>query len=139
MRYIISLFLFFAAFTTLNCDNPFKEDKKKEEIRILLDEYLSETGRYIMFWDGKDKNGKFVSPGKYIYLLEWRGNQDQAFVNVETGGKLEENNEGHFQPGTWMYTELQAAYPDPFKVRAGTNIPFLLSGPVHVKITIFKD
>ena len=137
----LSLFLMiiFVIVTTITCSNPFEEETLKEEVIVLLHEYLGESGRYVIYWDGKDKNDKYISPGKYIYLLDIKGVQDQDYLRALEGGKPGENNEGHFEPGVWTHTELQPAYPDPFKVYAGINIPFLLSVPGTVKLTIYKD
>jgi flagellar hook assembly protein FlgD len=40
-----------------------------EEVRTLVDEQL-ETGYHAVRWGGKDKNGKFVASGIYLYQLQ---------------------------------------------------------------------
>jgi hypothetical protein len=122
----------------LSC-NPFKEEKKKELVKVLVNDYLGETGRYVVYWDGKDKNGKYIFAGKYIYLLEVKDFQDQDFMTAEEGGRPGANNQEHFETGIWSNFELEPASPNPFKIKDGVNIPFLVSQPATVKISIFKD
>lgn len=135
----ILLLLFVIAVAGPGCKNPLKEEKKKELVIILLHEYLAETGRYIVYWDGKDKNGKYVQPGKYYYVMEVKSFQDQDVMVAEAGGKLGKNNEQHFEPGFWNDFELGQAYPNPFRILEGVNIPIIVSEPATVKLTIFKD
>ncbi len=122
-----------------SCKNPFKEEKKKELVRVLVNDYLVDVGRYIYYWDGKDKNGKYITPGRYIYLMEVRDFQDQDYVTAQAGGKIGANNQEHFETGFWNSFQLEPAYPNPFKIQEGVNIPFLVSKPATVKISIFKD
>jgi hypothetical protein len=138
-KIVFSLFLLVLSLGSMSCKNPLKEEKKKELIRVLIHDYFDETGKWIFFWDGKDKNDKYINPGKYIYLLEIRDFQDQDFVTAIEGGKDELNDERRFEPGFWTYTELGEAYPDPFEIRSGVNIPVFLSQPATLKLSIYKD
>lgn len=136
---LISILLTILFLSCLNCKNPFKEEKKKQEIIILVDDYLIESGRYILFWDGKDKNKKYIEPGKYIVFLEIKDWQDQEFITAETGGKVGKNNKSRFEPGFWYSPDLEEPFPNPFQIKSGVNIPVLISEPSRVKLTIFKD
>jgi hypothetical protein len=125
----------------LCCKNPFKSEKAdKERIIILMNnEYLSETGRYVAFWDGKNSSGKYIVPGRYIILMEAGSFNDQNYVTAEEGGKNGDNNNQHLEPGFWNHYQLDNAFPNPFKIMSGVNIPFLAPQPGRVKITIYKD
>jgi hypothetical protein len=135
--FVLALF----ALLMLQCKNPFKsDDPKKQRIIILINnEYLTDTGRYVAFWNGKDSNGKYVAAGKYIILMEAKNFNDQNFVTAQEGGKNEDNNNQHVEPGFWSHYELEAAFPNPFKIQSGVNIPFLVPEIGRVRITIYKD
>ncbi len=125
----------------ISCENPFKEDTKKELVRKLVHDYFGtdDMGKWTFFWDGKNEKGKYIGPGKYIYVLEIKRFSDQDFVVAEEGGKNESNDQRRFEPGFWHDYELGRAFPDPFKIRDGVNIPVLLSEPATVKLSIYKD
>jgi len=136
---ILSIIIIVASFGILRCSNPADKEKERIVIRILVDDYLEDTGRYVFYWDGKDKNRKYITPGKYIYAIQTKTFQDFDYFTAEAGGKEGENNEEHLEPGFWNDFELEKAYPDPFKIMSGVNIPFLLSEPAKVKITIYQE
>ncbi len=116
------------------CSNPVSHEK----VILLIDEYLSESGRYVFYWNGMDENKKYVDPGDYIVLFEIKDWQQQETITAVKGGVPNENNQSHFEPGFWQYNELEAPYPNPFKVQSGVNIPILLARPARVKIAIYK-
>jgi len=126
---------------TSACSNPFKSETKKEAIKVLVNEYFDdeELGKWIFYWDGKNSKGKYITPGKYIFAMEARNFQDQDFVTAEEGGIDGENNKADFEPGFWLDFELGQAFPNPFPIKSGVNIPVLISEPGKVKISIFKD
>lgn len=138
-RFNLLLCLFILGSFWLSCKNPFKDEPKKELVIILFDEYVPETGKIYYYWDGKDKSGKYIKPGKYIYVMEAKTWQDQDFVMAQEGGKPDENNRARFEPGSWLYFELGTAEPNPFKILSGVTIPFTISTPSRVKISIYKD
>jgi len=136
---IFSIIILVVCSGIINCSNPTEEKKKKTQIRILVDDYLEGTGLYVFYWDGKDKNGKYIKAGRYIYEIQTKTFQDFDYFSAIDGGKEGENNEEHFEPGFWNDYELQKAYPDPFKIVSGVNIPFLVSEPARVRVIIYKD
>ncbi len=125
----------------LSCKNPFKsEEPKKQRIIILMNnEYLSEPGRYVAYWNGKDDKGAYIKAGKYIVLMEAKDFSDQTTMTAVEGGKPDDNNNQHIEPGFWTRYELEKPFPDPFHILSGVNIPFLAPDAGRVKITIFKD
>jgi len=125
----------------LSCKNPFKsEEPKKQRIIILMNnEYLAEPGRYVAYWNGKDDKGAFIKAGKYIVLMEAKDFSDQTTMTAVEGGKPDDNNNQHIEPGFWTRYELEKPFPDPFHILSGVNIPFLAPDAGRVKITIFKD
>ena len=131
----IVIFSFF-----LSCKNPMKEEKNKELVR---EWYYTQApmGRYVHYWNGQDKDGKYVATGKYIILMEVKDSQDQINVTAIDGGKPLANDEGDF-----YFNEIHYDYmllvpdPDPFRVREGVNIPFLVGDfAASVKLSIYKD
>ena len=135
------LLLLLLTLPVCQCKNPFKsEEGQKQRVIILMNnEYLDITGRWVIYWDGKDSNGRYVQAGRYIILMEAKNFNDQNYVTAEEGGKPGGNDARHVEPGTWYSFELEAAYPNPFKVQSGVNIPFLVSQVGRVKISIYKD
>lgn len=135
--YITMLLL--AGVTALTCSNPLKESQpEKTKIRLLVDDNLG-PGRWVFYWDGKNDNGELQAPGKYLYAMETKDYDQVSYMTAEDGGKENANNEEHFEAGIWFDYELQDSYPEPFKIRAGVNIPFLVKETARIKITIFKD
>ncbi len=122
------------------CSNPLEESEtQKEKIRLLVDQTFTESGRYVYYWDGKDDDGKYVEPGKYLYAMETKNYDQINYMIAEIGGKTGSNNEEHWEPGYWNSFVLEDAYPDPFYIESGVNIPFLVSTSARIKITIYKD
>lgn len=123
----------------LNCKNPLKDEKKKQ---LVIDHvfYSAPMGRHIFYWDGKDKNQKYISPGKYIVVMEVKQFQDQDTFIAQPDGKTRKNDDGiYYYNEIWNDYELLHPEPDPFKIKEGVRIPFLVSVPANVKISIFKD
>ena len=135
--YIITLLL--ASVTALTCSNPLKESQpEKTKVRILVDDNLA-PGRWVFYWDGKNENGDLQAPGKYLYAMETKDFDEVSYMTAEAGGKENTNNEEHYEAGTWFNYDLEESYPEPFKIRDGVNIPFLVKETARIKITIFKD
>lgn len=125
------------------CENPLKEEKTKPLVIEILDNEPLDPGRYVVYWDGKNKDKEYIDPGTYIILLEIRGDQDQDFVNAVPGGKPGENNKYdtfvHYQVGYYPFDHLEAPDPDPFQVFSGVTLPFVLHNGGNVSLSIFKD
>ena len=136
---IFSIIVLVACAGIINCSNPTEEEQKKTLILTLVDDYLEGTGRYVFYWDGKDKDGKYIKAGRYIYEIQTKTFQDFDYFSAVDGGKEGQNNEEHFEPGFWNDYELEKAYPDPFKILSGVNISFLVSEPARVRIFIYQD
>ena len=121
------------------CKDPLGDDKKKPLVRTLLNESLPQSGKYIVYWNGKDDNGEYITPGKYIIILEVRDLQDTDFVTAVGGGKPGENNEGNVIPGFYINSRLEPPYPNPFEILSGVNIPFIVHEAGGVKLEIYKN
>lgn len=105
----------------------------------LIDDYFIESGQYIFFWDGKDKNNEYIEPGKYIVILEIKNWQDQEILTAEKGGKHGRNDNSHYEPGYWLYDDLLEPDPNPFQIMSGVNIPVRLSEPARITLRIYQD
>jgi len=138
-RIIILFFLSLFLAALLSCKNPLKDEKKKE---LVIEKifYSAPMGRHIYYWDGKDKNEKYVSPGKYIVVMEVKQFQDQDTFVAQPDGKTRKNDDGvYYYNEIWNDYELLHPEPDPFKIKEGVRISFLVSEPANVKISIFKN
>ena len=123
-----------------HCSNPFKDDKKKEEIIILWSGFLEPEGRFYFYWDGKDDNENYVEPGKYIAFAEIKNEQDDVFIQAMAGGEVGKNEDPRFYETYITLSNLiEDPFPNPFNIIAGINIPIIISEPAVVRLTIFKD
>ena len=139
--FIISSLLIVSLIAVMTaCENPFKVEKKKEEIKRLVDDYFA-NGRYTVFWNGKDNKGKWISAGKYIYVMEAGDFVDQFIMTAQEGGSGKNIDSTEAIIGGIYFFDLEQNSPEPFKIKDGTNIRFQIpsSNPIRVKITIFKD
>ena len=139
IKYLSLILLSSLLFINLSCKDPLKEEDKKEEIIVLVNETLREVGRYIFLWDGKDKNGKVIEPGKYIYTFESKDFNDQDYMEAVENNKIAKPEFTHFEAGVWYSYELEAAEPNPFNIETGVAIAIKIPSPTSVKIRIFKD
>ncbi|MDZ7724564.1 MAG: hypothetical protein U5R06_17615 [candidate division KSB1 bacterium] len=138
-RFLIILVFLTVGLLANRCENPLKDEQKKEQVIELIDEYFVEPGQYIFFWDGRDKTGNYIEPGKYIVLLEIKNWQDQETLTAEKGGKHGKNDNAHYEPGYWLYDDLLEPEPNPFQIMSGVNIPVRLSEPTRIILRIYKD
>jgi len=139
IRAIIFLFFLAALCVFWHCKNPLAEDQKKP---LVLEEYFysAPMGRYVYYWDGKDQNGKYITPGRYIVLIEVKGWQDQDYVQAVEGGKVGAEDPGiYYYPEFWSTVELGEIKPNPFKIYAGCTITFIHNGSGTVRLAIYKD
>ncbi|MBN1480337.1 hypothetical protein JXA70_08710 [candidate division KSB1 bacterium] len=139
-KIILACFVVVSILISIQCSNPFKSEEKKELVNYFFNDILELTGRYVLYWDGKDNNNNYITPGRYIIVLIIKDWQDQLYVTAEPGGKVGANDKSHFEPGYWQFNELEPTDPDSsFQIQAGVNIRFLLAEPAHVRINIYKD
>ena len=137
-RVVILLFLIFIAF--ISCFGPENEGNKKKVVELLDREYLA-GGRWGLYWDGKNSDGKYISPGKYLYQLQANGFDRVKEMNAIEGGKEGFYRDSlFFHPGYWATFDLDDSYPEPFEIKAGVIIPFQVKGDGAVlTLTIFKE
>jgi len=138
--HVLAFFLALAA-AVPGCKNPLEEESKKERVRVLVDDLFEDIGKYVLFWDGRDSDGKPVPPGKYIIIFEVKDFQEQDFLTAEAGKASEEvRDPNSYTFGYYSNYELGQPYPDPFKILSGVNIPIYISHvPAPVKVSIYKD
>lgn len=123
----------------ISCKNPLKDEQKKEKILELVNDYIPQSGFYVFFWDGKDKNKEYIDPGEYIVLLEIKSWQDQEMITAQGGGKPGKNDNSHYEPGYWLYHDLLEPEPNPFQIESGVNIPVRLKEAAWIVIRIYKN
>ena len=126
-----------AVLIMLSCKNPLAEETRK---KLVHQEKFYEMGRYIYFWNGKDLNGRFVTPGKYHILLEVRDFQDQDYVIAIEGGKQGDKESSYYYYNEiWHNNELGRIEPNPFFIKDGCTITFILNGTATAKLSIYQD
>ncbi len=119
------------------CKNPLSDKKNK---KLVHEETFYGMGRYVYFWNGKDLNGKYVTPGKYYVVLEVRDFQDQDYVMAIKGGEESGRESGfYYFNEIWMTNELGKIEPNPFKIHEGCTITFVLNNDATSKLLIYQD
>jgi hypothetical protein len=137
--YTATLFLpaLFALILLAGCKNPLSEEKNK---KLVHQETFYEMGRYDYFWNGRDLDNRYVTPGKYYILLEVRDFQDQDYVTAIDGGKAVDLESGYYYYNEiWRSNELGKIEPNPFPVKEGCTITFIISGEATAKLSIYQD
>ncbi|MCD6115835.1 hypothetical protein J7K93_02370 [bacterium] len=122
------------------CTDPVSSDKSKV-IKTLVQGKLN-AGQYSVFWDGKDEKNNFVEPGTYLVWLTARSFTYEIRMTALTGGAG--SNDSTTVPiyGDWGLTELLQNHPDPFRIKCGTNIPFIIGDDAAsqtVVLTVRKE
>jgi hypothetical protein len=127
----LPFFLFF------NCSNPVSEDEKEATVKTIIEGTLL-AGTHILFWDGTDKNNKYVSAGTYYVLLYTQALTYPEYRITALPGGTGKTNESPIKyidnmPAT---TGIEYADPDTFHVEDGTNIHFTLDEDTPIRLTI---
>jgi hypothetical protein len=117
-----------------NCD-WFSSDEQDAVVKTLLKGYWP-MGEFIIFWNGKNDKNEIVSPGKYYVRLYSETFSDQKEMTAQEGGGSASNDSTFINEGFQSITELLQNYPNPFKVKDGTNIHFTLSQAMSIELTI---
>lgn len=124
---------------TAQCKNPLAEESEKVLVHREIF-YSAPMGRYVYFWNGKDRSGKYVAPGKYHVLLEVKDFQDQDFAYAVAGGKADDaESTWYYYNEFWHNNELGEIKPNPFPILSGVNITFILQGGATAKLSIYQD
>lgn len=117
------------------CSDPMS-DEKDEIVRILVDESL-EMARHTIYWNGKNEQQQYVSPGTY-YARLYNNSQpdDQLSMLVQEGGTSEANYEGEpVEYGSYGIFGIESIEPDTFQVKEGTNITIIIDDQAAGKTT----
>jgi len=122
------------------CEDPVSSNQP-EVIKTLVQGRLN-TGQYSVFWDGKDENNNFVEPGTYLVWLTARSFTYEIKMTALSGGAG--SNDSTTVPiyGDWGLTELLQNHPEPFRIKSGTNIPFIIGADAAsqtVVLTVRKE
>jgi hypothetical protein len=127
--------LFFFSLVILGCSNPLSEQDKKAIVKTLISEYCP-AGEYVVFWDGtNDKNQRMPAGTYYARFLT----QEFTFFIKMTaleGGTGVSNDSSLYIDTYQPITNLEQNDPEPFYIKDGTNIPFKLSYPATVELTV---
>jgi len=117
------------------CSDPLSDDKDAV-VRILRDEPL-ERGKYTVYWDGKNDNEQYVTPGTYYARLYNNAQpDDQLSMLVREGGTPEANFHGEsVEYGLFGFFSIESIEPDTFNVKEGTNIVFIIDDQAEGKTT----
>ena len=131
------LYIALPLFLFCNCSDPVSEAEKEATVKTLVEGTLL-TGTHILFWDGADKNNKFVSAGTYYAMLYTQELTYPEYRITALSGGAGKTNESPIQyidnmPAT---TGIEYADPDTFYVEDGTNIHFTLDEDMPIRLTI---
>jgi len=101
------------------------------------------AGQYSVFWDGRDEKNAFMGEGTYLVWLYARDFTYEIQVTALSGG-VTGVNDSTTAPifGNWGLTELLPNHPEPFRIKSGTNIPFIIgedAADKTVEITVRKE
>ncbi|HNW60529.1 MAG TPA: hypothetical protein PKI62_12690 [bacterium] len=119
------------------CKNPLSDKKNK---KLVHEEIFYGMGRYVYFWNGKDLDDKYVTPGKYYVVLEVKDFQDQDYVTAIKGGEESGRESGfYYYNEIWLTNELGKIEPNPFKIEEGCTITFVLNNDATSKLLIYQD
>ncbi|OPZ81229.1 MAG: hypothetical protein BWY77_00738 [bacterium ADurb.Bin431] len=138
-RCAIPLFLLCAALLNTGCKNPLSEEKNKKLVHEAVF-YDAPMGRYVYFWNGRDLQNRYVTPGKYYFVLEVKDFQDQDYVTAVEGGKQSDAESSYYYYNEiWHTNELGKIEPNPFPIMAGCTVTFILNGSAAAKLSIYQD
>lgn len=110
----------------VSCD-PVSREESEAIVRFIIDGPM-EMGKYTKFWDGHNNKGDYVDPGIYYVRLYSKDFSDQVSITVEEGGSNAANYDEKIDYGSFGFTQLSGVEPNPFKVKNGTNISFIIGG-----------
>jgi len=120
----------------VSCADPLSNDDG-HVIRTLL-EGTTPQGSYVIFWDGMDENDAYAPPGTYYAHLYASEFDFVVELNAIAGGEYGTNDNSVYNEGDLSATIniLEDNFPDPFRIRDGTNLPIQLRETRAVRLTI---
>jgi hypothetical protein len=125
------------------CSSPTASEKEGPLIRTLLGgDKVLQTGRWMIYWDGKDDAKKTVAAGAYVCFMESENDIESIDLKAVDGTKGKPADSTGTGIGIWhletnpLHYLLEQNFPNPFYAKDGTNISFELPEPAHVKLTI---
>jgi hypothetical protein len=132
------------AILTAGCSDPLGgEDKPTHVVTLALPAVL-QPGRYLIYWNGKDKNGAAVAPGAYRCVLDAGVTVQEIQMTALAGTKGKSADSTGTGTGIWYFAApvtawiLDQNFPEPFYAADGTNIPFEIPEPSTVVLAIHR-
>ena len=129
---LVSLFLL-----TSRCSNPATPNKETLVRKLITAPF--NPGEYSIFWNGKDDDKNYVSPGKYYCDLYETTTGDTIHMTVLEGGEIPEYQSEipeYIGPRSASVVLLFDNSPDPFHVKQGTYIHFNIAYATSIRLTI---
>jgi hypothetical protein len=137
------LLLLVAAIARMGCDSP-TEVRKGALVRTLY-ERGGLPGRYVIFWDGRDEDGKTVAAGAYQCYLEAENYTNAVEMTALDGTRGSRADSMGTNAAGILYIPTDPALyslspniPNPFYNRDGTSIPFEIAGTGYVRVRIHR-
>ncbi|HDQ44828.1 MAG TPA: hypothetical protein ENN17_04905 [bacterium] len=124
-----------------SCSDPLSDRDKRTLVRTLIEGSI-DPGKYVIFWDGRDKQREWVAPGEYVCKFWTRDYGQQIEMKALAGDpdRPPRLNDSTLvaMPPVPLHFLLEKNRPDPFHVNEGTNIPFDIPYRAAVRLTIHR-
>jgi hypothetical protein len=131
-----------AAYST--CSDPLGGENKPTHVVTLPLPNPLRPGRYMVYWDGKDKNKQTVAAGAYRCVLDGGTYVGEIQMTAMDGTKGKPADSTGTGTGLWFFETPAAAYvleqnrPEPFYAKDGTNLLFEIPEPSNVVLAIHR-
>ena len=126
----------------LSCSDPLSEEDKDTLVRTLIEGSI-DPGKYVIFWNGKDKNKNLLGGGNYIckfYTRDYGDEIELTALPVDSSRRIVYNDSTLIaMPPIPLHFVLEQNRPDPFYINEGTNIIFDVPYRASILLTIHRE
>ena len=122
----LTLFIFILIMITY-CSDPMSEEEARAIVKTIIPGWPLDYGEHTIFWDGTDDNNKLLPAGTYYARLRSNDFTDQVEMTAIDGSKGAYNDSTNYLRIQQFITYMEQNRPNPFHIKDGTNIRFLIS------------